>query len=122
MFSSLLRRYKLFFLIGLLIIVIQIYLAYKSFNIPLDSNGNNSGDLQKQPFPSDDKEEAAARSEKLQQSILSKIGFQPECDISGDREVGLQSTYLNFSYNFHFLLGSLSSAASLNSNVQGVYH
>lgn len=106
MITALYRRYKLFFLIGLVIIAVQIFLAYKSITIPIDS-GNKFDEIsnkvkpksskQKQLTPGDDEDiinsniqqqDVADKSEKSSSStLLSELGFKPKCDILNDKEV-----------------------------------
>lgn len=43
--SRWLRRYKFFFIIGILFLILQIFLAYKSFNIPLFNTNDYISDI-----------------------------------------------------------------------------
>lgn len=45
MINVIFRRYKLLFFIGILILAFQIFLAYKSFKIPLDDDGKSHNNL-----------------------------------------------------------------------------
>lgn len=105
MIVVLFRRYKLFFLIGLAILGIQIFLAYKSFKIPLESKFDRNNDKvnsnkfspNKQLTQNDDEDiinsniqqqDVAHKSEKSSLSNpLSELNFKPQCDISNDKEV-----------------------------------
>lgn len=111
MIITLFRRYKLFFFVGLVIIAIQIFLAYKSIKIPIES-GNlvnrindkvsnfkkklTSTKRQKQFSHNDDddiinsniqQQDVAHKSENSSTILLSELKFKPKCDILNDREV-----------------------------------
>lgn len=84
MISALIRRYKLFFAVFLVIIVVQVFLAYKSIKIPLNLRAGTSNEEaaeKKEPLPADD---GANDSEH---SILSTLQFTPKCDFTSDKEV-----------------------------------
>lgn len=115
MIVVLFRRYKLLFFIGILILAFQIFLAYKSFKIPIYSNGkenhldNDNDDRiinqQQKQFlvnsnnnNNDDEDiinsnvhhpDVAIKSEKasLAETLLSELKFKPKCDILKDKEV-----------------------------------
>lgn len=110
MIIALIRRYKLFFLIGLVIFAIQIFLAYKSITIPIESGNlvNKFNDKvssfkqkptstkQKQFLHNEDddiinsniqQQDVAHKSEKSSSILLSELKFKPRCDILSDREV-----------------------------------
>ena len=117
MIVVLFRRYKLLFFIGILILAFQIFLAYKSFKIPIYTNGKahleNDDDnriinqqQQKQFLANsnnnnnDDEDiisnsnlhhpDVAIKSEKassLAETLLSELKFKPKCDILKDKEV-----------------------------------
>jgi protein xylosyltransferase len=111
MFIILFRRYKLLFLLGIIILLIQVFLAYKSIKIPLDSGNklfvdkiNSFKDRfqsidEKQLSLNDDEdiinsnvqhqETSALRNdkEKTLATLLSELKFKPKCDILKDKEV-----------------------------------
>lgn len=112
MILALLRRYKLFFFIGVVIFVIQVYLAYKSIKIPIES-GNLVNKIDEEynsfkkkfsrtkskQFQNDDEDhqdiinsniqqqDVAHKSEDSSSILLSELRFKPKCDILKDREV-----------------------------------
>jgi protein xylosyltransferase len=103
MIIVLFRRYKLLVLIGILILAFQIFLAYKSFNIPIyhSSISNDESIYQSQQqkqvnnINNDDEdiinsnvhsEDVAVRNEKSS-NLLSELKFKPKCDIYNDKEV-----------------------------------
>jgi protein xylosyltransferase len=112
MIISLIRRYKFFFFIGLVILGIQIFLAYKSIKIPIESSDVESRwndkvsnfkekltkrSKQKQFAAQNDDEDiinsnvqqqdVGHKSEKTSSSnLLSDLRFKPKCDILNDRE------------------------------------
>lgn len=114
MFISLLfRRYKLLFFLGIIILFIQVWLAYKLIKIPLDSGSDNilvekfnnlkerfqSIQQQKSFSPSDDEEfinsniqqqdvVGTLKGEKTSvTTLLSELKFKPKCDITKDKDV-----------------------------------
>jgi protein xylosyltransferase len=112
MIVALFRRYKFFFFIGLAILGIQIFLAYKSIKIPIESSdgegrwsekASNKREFTKSPrqkhlaAQNDDEDiinsniqqqDVAHKSEKSSSSnLLSDLRFKPKCDILNDREV-----------------------------------
>lgn len=110
MIIALFRRYKFFFFIGLAILAIQIFLAYKSIKIPIESGhlasklkdkvSNVKQELapaKKKQFTHNDDEDiinsniqqqdVADKSEKSSSTLLSELRFKPKCDILNDREV-----------------------------------
>lgn len=111
MFVVLFRRFKLLFLLGILILLIQVYLAYKSIKIPIESgnklfvdNINKHERFQsihhetKQSLNDDEdiinsnvqhQETSALRNdkEKTLATLLSELKFKPKCDILKDKEV-----------------------------------
>lgn len=112
MIVALFRRYKLFFFIGLAILGIQIFLAYKSIKIPIGPSHGESKwsekviNFKKEFTKSSQKhfathnddediinsniqqQDVAHKSEKLSSSnLLSDLKFKPKCDILNDREV-----------------------------------
>lgn len=105
MIIVLFRRYKLLVLIGILILAFQVFLAYKSFNIPIyQSSGSTNDDKsiyqqqlkQSQVNINNDDEDiinsnvhsqdVAIRNEKSS-TLLSELKFKPKCDIYNDKEV-----------------------------------
>lgn len=107
--SSLFRRYKLFFFVGFAIIALQIFLAYKSISIPIDSGilvsklSNLKQNIITKPkskqFTSSHDDEDIINSNIQQQDIatghkngkssstlLSELTFEPKCDILKDKE------------------------------------
>lgn len=115
MIIALVRRYKIFFLIGLAILAVQVFLAYKSTKIPIESGHNvdrHSGRVsklkeeltitkQKQFTHNDDEDiinsniqpqDVANKSVRSSASssssaLLSELKFEPKCDILNDKEV-----------------------------------
>ena len=110
MILSLLRRYKLFFFIGVVIFAIQIFLAYKSIKIPIEPGNlvNKFSDevssfkkkltrTKHKQFHHNDDEDiinsniqqdvAHHKSENSSSILLSELRFKPKCDILKDREV-----------------------------------
>lgn len=109
MINALFRRYKIFFIIGITILAIQFFLAYKSIKIPINSNPpqlrsinkikNEFRSNEKQAIPLSDDEDiinsniqqdaAHKINEKSSatKSILSELRFKPKCDILSDKEV-----------------------------------
>lgn len=97
MILALIRRYKIFFSIGLLILVLQCYLAVKSFSIPshlVPEKSKESHQLSKirnQPVKDDEhisnntftKDKS---SSKQVSHLLHGLNFEPTCDISDVRE------------------------------------
>ncbi|XP_020814451.1 xylosyltransferase oxt [Drosophila serrata] len=76
-----LRRYRAFFLVLLLIVAIQLFLAYKSLDIVGGGSGSglDAGESPAQPPPP----QAAAQVQPAARTKLTaqQLGFQPECDI-----------------------------------------
>ncbi|KAG5670975.1 hypothetical protein PVAND_001203 [Polypedilum vanderplanki] len=114
MFIALFRRYKLLFFLGILVLIIQVFLAYKSIKIPIDSGNrllvekfNNFKDrfnsIQEKQLSLNDDEDiinsniqqqdvaAAGASSKGDKdkiaTLLSELKFKPKCDILKDKEV-----------------------------------
>lgn len=115
MFIILFRRYKLLFLLGFIILLVQVFLAYKSFKIPIDSGNNKlfvdklhrlkdrfQSIQDKQLSLSNDDEDiinsnvqqhdsnSALKADKdrnLAASVLSELQFKPKCDILKDKDV-----------------------------------
>lgn len=110
MIIALFRRYKVFFFIGLAILAVQIFLAYKSTKIPIESGhiasklhekvSNVKEELtnnkQKQFTHNDDEDiinsniqqqDVAHKSERSSSTLLSELRFEPKCDILNDKEV-----------------------------------
>lgn len=115
MINALFRRYKIFFFIGLAILLIQFYLAYKSFTIPLNTTLPSSPSRAHKPSkhelrtpakpvssPNDDEDiinsniqqdvahkvnDKSSSSSSATKSLLSELRFKPKCDILSDREV-----------------------------------
>lgn len=84
MISALVRRYKFFFAVFVLIIVVQVFLAYKSIKIPLNlqvHKSNGEAAEQKKPLPADND------ANDSDHSILSSLQFTPKCDFTSDKEV-----------------------------------
>lgn len=109
MIVVLFRRYKLLFLIGILILAFQVFLAYKSFKIPIygsskhneeahivsDSLQQQQKQFQMNSVNNDDEDiinsnvqhqDVAIKSEKSS-TLLSELKFKPKCDILKDKEV-----------------------------------
>lgn len=108
MIVVLFRRYKLLFLIGTLILAFQIFLAYKSFKIPIlplyngkiNEEAHISSSIPQKQFHmsvnnNDDEDiinsnvqhqDVAIKSEKSS-TLLSELKFKPKCDILKDKEV-----------------------------------
>lgn len=117
MFIILFRRYKLLFLVGIIILLIQVFLAYKSIKIPIDSGNklfvdklNSLKDRfqsiqplqqqQKQLSLNDDEDIINSNvqhqdaigalkndKEKTLATLLSELKFKPKCDILNDKDV-----------------------------------
>lgn len=115
MIIVLFRRYKLLFFIGILILALQVFLAYKSLKIPIDRkahNNNNPLEIQNIIYSinkkqskvnnnnnNDDEDiinsnvhhnpDVAIKSEKasLAETLLRELKFKPNCDILKDKEV-----------------------------------
>lgn len=103
MIIALFRRYKFFFFIGFAILAIQIYLAYKSIKIPIESGHRENKvnifeetAVQKQVTQSDDEDiinsniqqqDVAHKSERSSLKLVSDLKFIPSCDILNDKEV-----------------------------------
>ncbi|KAL7022478.1 hypothetical protein ACKWTF_012256 [Chironomus riparius] len=112
MFVILFRRYKLLFLLGIVILLIQVFLAYKSIKIPIESGNKlfvdkinslkdrfQSFHETKQKSLSYDEdiinsnvqhqETSAFRNdkEKTLATLLSELKFKPKCDILKDKDV-----------------------------------
>jgi protein xylosyltransferase len=115
MFIALFRRYKLLFFLGLLVLIIQVFLAYKSIKIPIDSGNKllaekfnslkdrfqstqdkqssltDDEDIINSNIQQQDSAAAAAtgtRSDKDKiATLLSELKFKPKCDILKDKEV-----------------------------------
>lgn len=117
MINALFRRYKIFFIIGIAILLIQFYLAYKSFKIPINSKppastkiSSSSKSAKHEPRRSNEKsaiplsddediinsniqQDAAHKvnekssSSSASSSLLNELRFKPKCDILGDKEV-----------------------------------
>lgn len=116
MFIALFRRYKLLFFLGILILIIQVFLAYKSIKIPIDSGNkllvekfNSIKDrlqsIQEKQFAINDDEDIINSNTIQQQdggaaaaalvkndknkiaTLLSELKFKPKCDILKDKEV-----------------------------------
>lgn len=102
MLIALFRRYKLFFFIGFAILAIQLFLAYKSIKIPIESHlvsdkvSNLKAKIvsakQTQLTKDDDEDiinsnipDVVHKDEKA--STLSELEFKPKCDILHDKEV-----------------------------------
>ena len=103
LFLVLFNRYKVFFVLGIIIILVQFFLAYKSVTIPL-INSIDKG--LKQPFPNEEtnhleKDEESSRLKK-NELIVSKLGFHPECDITNDKEVRETDAFKSPNFNFLF--------------------
>lgn len=100
MILSLFRRYKLFFSIGIVILLIQIFLAYKSFKIPLNFSVNSSRNdklvviTNQKPIQGDEKyinsdvqHQRDSTGDSHDTTFLSQLKFHPKCNISRDKEV-----------------------------------
>ena len=109
MFVILFRRYKLLFLLGIVILLIQVFLAYKSIKIPIESGNklfvdkinnlkNRFQSIQQLSLNDDEdiinsnvqhQETSALRNdkEKTLATLLSELKFKPKCDILKDKEV-----------------------------------
>lgn len=107
MIIALIRRYKLFFLAGLAILAIQLFLAYKSMKIPIESGHlvndkvsnlkENPASAQRRQLTKDDDEDiinsnipqqdVVHKNEKSSSTLLSELKFKPKCDILQDKEV-----------------------------------
>lgn len=108
MISALIRRYKLFFLIGFAILAIQLFLAYKSIKIPIIESGHLVIDTKGAPedkvvsakrkqLTKDDDEDiinsnilqqdVVHKNEKSSSTLLDELEFKPKCDILHDKEV-----------------------------------
>jgi protein xylosyltransferase len=105
MIIALFRRFKLFFFIGIAILLIQIFLAYKSIKIPIETGSKSlvnkiiSEDIHQKQFPvhNDDEDiinsniqqnsDAVQKQEKSSTNLLSELKFKPKCDILKDKEV-----------------------------------
>lgn len=110
MIVALFRRYKLLFLLGSTILIIQVFLAYNIIKIPVDSGNNLLVDKfnrfkdriqsiqQKQLSLNDDEEiinsniqqqdvPVKVDKEKTIANLLSELKFKPKCDILKDKEV-----------------------------------
>lgn len=110
MIVVLFRRYKLLFLIGILILAFQVFLAYKSFKIPIyktneeaqiisgssiqqqqkqfQNNINNNNDDEDVLINSNvQNQDVAIKSAEKSSTLLSELKFKPKCDILKDKEV-----------------------------------
>lgn len=74
-----LRKYKFYFLVGVLIFGIQVFLAYKSLRLPDSFVTANSGE---RPTPSEQKSSHAAEKKPALSINFTALGFQPSCDIT----------------------------------------
>lgn len=74
-----LRKYKLYFTVGILIFGIQVFLAYKSLRLPDSFVSANSGES---PTPSEQKFTNADEKKRAQSLSFKDLGFQPPCNIS----------------------------------------
>lgn len=74
-----LRKYKFYFLVGVLIFGIQVFLAYKSLRLPDSFVTANSGE---RPTPSEQKSSQAAEKKPALSVNFTALGFQPSCDIT----------------------------------------
>ena len=101
MILALIRRYKLFFAIGFLILVFQCYLAVKSFSLPshlvvlpekvnkvshFEENNNQYTNNGENNSNSTTKEKASLKKERSSSHLLHGLTFEPTCDISDVRE------------------------------------
>jgi hypothetical protein len=106
MIAALFRRYKIFFFVGFVILAIQVFLAYKSITIPIESK-NFAEKLSSQVSslkekitkqkPAEDEDliqsnliqqqDVAHKREKLYTKLLSELKFLPKCDIANEKEV-----------------------------------
>lgn len=102
MILALIRRYKIFFAIGFLILVLQCYLAVKSFSIPshlvvvpeksreshtLDKkHARKSSDEEINYNNSFTKDKLSSKQVRSSSHLLHGLNFEPTCDISDVRE------------------------------------
>lgn len=107
MIIVLFRRYKLLFLIGILILAFQVFLAYKSLHIiPIYKNNEEAQivsiqEQQEKQFQinnnNDDEDilinsnvqnqDVAIKSAEKSSTLLSELKFKPKCDILKEKEV-----------------------------------
>lgn len=74
-----LRKYKFYFLVGILIFGIQVFLAYKSLRLPDSFVSANPGES---PTPSEQKPNLAVDKRQTLTINFTALGFQPSCDIT----------------------------------------
>jgi hypothetical protein len=104
MITALFRRYKIFFFVGFVILAIQVFLAYKSIKIPIEtwteklsSKVSSDDKITKQKIAEDDnlihhsnhvqQQDVAHKKERLYTKLLSELKFIPKCDIANEKEV-----------------------------------
>jgi protein xylosyltransferase len=114
MINALFRRYKIFFIIGFVILAIQFYLAYKSIKIPINDTKhpsqskhtkstnrnvqhrtsirnsaqlNDDEDIINSNIQQQDVAHKVNEKTSATATLLSELRFKPKCDILSDKEV-----------------------------------
>lgn len=103
MIIALFRRYKVFFFVGFVILAVQVFLAYKSIKIPIETwtekfsskvISNKEKITKQKPTEDEDliqsnliqQQDVAHKREKYTK-LLSELKFIPKCDIANEKEV-----------------------------------
>lgn len=76
-----LKRYRAFFLILLLIVAIQLFLAYKSLDIVGGGSGSGFDAAEAPASPPPPHAQARVQPPARTKLTAQQLGFQPECDI-----------------------------------------